>query len=76
MRLGEDVTEELAYILSRFVVKRINRSRLTYGGCKRLLQSPLPPRPIERGGPGPAQDLATGADPSCGGADEAPAAIH
>ena len=52
-RLGEDVTEELEYIPGRFVVKRIVRPRLTCGGCERFHQTPLPPRPIERGRPGP-----------------------
>ena len=52
-RLGEDVTEELEYIPGRFVVKRIVRPRLTCGGCERFHQAPLPPRPIERGRPGP-----------------------
>ena len=52
-RLGEDVTEELEYIPGRFVVKRIVRPRLTCGGCEKFHQAPLPPRPIERGRPGP-----------------------
>ena len=52
-RLGEDVTEELEYIPGRFVVKRIVRPRLACGGCEKVRQAPLPPRPIERGRPGP-----------------------
>ena len=52
-RLGEDVTEELEYIPGRFVVKRIVRPRLACGGCETFHQAPLPPRPIERGRPGP-----------------------
>ncbi len=52
-RLGEDVTEELEYIPGRFVVKRIVRPRLACGGCEKFHQAPLPPRPIERGRPGP-----------------------
>ncbi len=52
-RLGEDVTEELEYIPGRFVVKRIIRPRLACGGCEKFHQAPLPPRPIERGRPGP-----------------------
>ena len=52
-RLGEDVTEELEYIPGRFVVKRIVRPRLACRGCERFHQAPLPPRPIERGRPGP-----------------------
>ena len=51
-RLGQDVTEELEYIPGRFVVKRIVRPRLG-GSCERFHQRPLPPRPIERGRPGP-----------------------
>ena len=52
-RLGQDVTEELEYIPGRFVVKRIVRPRLACGSCERFHQRPLPPRPIERGRPGP-----------------------
>ena len=52
-RLGEDVTEELEYIPGRFVVKRIVRPRLACRCCERFHQAPLPPRPIERGRPGP-----------------------
>ncbi len=52
-RLGEDVTEELEYIPGRIVVKRILRPRLACRGCERFHQVPLPPRPIERGRPGP-----------------------
>ena len=52
-RLGEDVTEELEYIPGRFVVNRIVRLRLACTGCEAFHQPPLPPRPIERGRPGP-----------------------
>ena len=52
-RVGEDVTEELEYIPGRFVVKRIVRPRLACRCCERFHQAPLPPRPIERGRPGP-----------------------
>ena len=52
-RLGDDVTEELEYIPGRFVVKRIVRPRLACSSCERFHQRPLPPRPIERGRPGP-----------------------
>ncbi len=52
-RLGEDVAEELEYVPGRFVVKRIVRPRLACGGCETFHQAPLPPRPIERGRPGP-----------------------
>ena len=52
-RLGEDITEELEYVPGRFVVKRIVRPRLACGRCETFHQAPLPPRPIERGRPGP-----------------------
>lgn len=51
--LGEDVTEELEYIPGRFVVNRIVRPRMACSCCERIIQSPLPSRPIERGRPGP-----------------------
>ena len=51
--LGEDVTEELEYVPGRFVVNRIVRPRLACGSCERIVQAPLPSRPIERGRPGP-----------------------
>ena len=53
-RLGEDVTEELEYVPARFVVKRLVRPRLVCTGCESFHQAPLPPRPIERGRPGPS----------------------
>jgi len=52
-RLGEDVTEELEYIPGHFVVNRVVRPRLACTGCEAFHQAPLPPRPIERGRPGP-----------------------
>ncbi len=52
-RLGEDVTEELEYVLGRFVVNRIVRPRMACSCCERITQAPLPSRPIERGRPGP-----------------------
>jgi transposase len=51
--LGEDVTEELDYIPGRFVVNRYVRPRLACSCCEAIVQTPLPPRPIERGRPGP-----------------------
>jgi transposase len=51
--LGEDVTEELEYIPGRFVVNRIVRPRMACGCCEKIVQAPLPSRPIERGRPGP-----------------------
>ena len=52
-RLGEDVTEELEYVPGRFVVNRIVRPRMACSCCERIVQAPLPSRPIERGRPGP-----------------------
>jgi transposase len=51
--LGEDVTEELEYIPGHFVVNRIVRPRMTCACCEKIVQAPLPSRPIERGRPGP-----------------------
>lgn len=50
--LGEDVTEELEYVPGRFVVNRIVRPRLSCSCCEKIVQAPLPSRPIERGRPG------------------------
>ncbi|TFH40092.1 MAG: IS66 family transposase [Lysobacterales bacterium] len=51
--LGEDVTEELEYVPGRFVVNRIVRPRMACACCEKIVQAPLPSRPIERGRPGP-----------------------
>ena len=51
--LGEDVTEELEYRPGQFVVNRIVRPRKACNGCDKIVQVPLPTRPIERGRPGP-----------------------
>lgn len=51
--LGEDVTEELDYVPGRFVVNRIVRPRMACSCCEKIVQVPLPSRPIERGRPGP-----------------------
>lgn len=51
--LGEDATEELEYIPGRFVVNRIVRPRMVCTCCEKIVQAPLPSRPIERGRPGP-----------------------
>ncbi|MFQ5566796.1 MAG: IS66 family transposase [Paracoccaceae bacterium] len=51
--LGEDVTEELEYVPGRFVVNRIVRPRMACFCCEKIVQAPLPSRPIERGRPGP-----------------------
>ncbi|MGI9386958.1 MAG: transposase [Methyloligellaceae bacterium] len=50
--LGEDVTEELEYIPGRFVVNRIVRPRVACKCCDKIVQAPLPSRPIKRGRPG------------------------
>ena len=51
--LGEDVTEELEYVPGRFIVNRIVRPRMACACCETFHQAELPPRPIERGRPGP-----------------------
>ena len=50
--IAEDVTEELEYIPGRFVVNRIVRPRMACACCEKIVQAPLPSRPIERGRPG------------------------
>ena len=51
--ISEDMTEELEYIPGRFVVNRIIRPRMACACCEKIVQAPLPSRPIERGRPGP-----------------------
>lgn len=51
--IAEDVTEEPEYIPGRFVVNRIVRPRMACACCEKIVQAPLPSRPIERGRPGP-----------------------
>ncbi len=51
--ISQDVTEELEYVPGRFFVNRIVRPRLACTCCEKIIQSPLPSRPIERGRPGP-----------------------
>jgi transposase len=48
------MTEELDDIPGRFVVNRYVRPRLACSCCEAIVQAPLPPRPIERGRPGPS----------------------
>ncbi len=50
---SEDVTEELEYVPGRFIVNRFVRPRMACRDCEKIVQSPLPSRPIERGRPGP-----------------------
>ena len=52
-QVGEDITEELEYILGRFVVSKIIRPRMACKDCERFVQADLPLRPIERSRPGP-----------------------
>ncbi|MCI4665466.1 MAG: IS66 family transposase [Neomegalonema sp.] len=52
-KFGEDVTEELEYVPGRFRVRRIIRPKFSCRRCERVLQAPMPSRPIERGRPGP-----------------------
>ncbi|PCI40851.1 MAG: hypothetical protein COB46_05990 [Rhodospirillaceae bacterium] len=50
--LGQDVTEELEYVLGRFIVNKIVRPRMACACCETFHQAALPSRPIERGRPG------------------------
>jgi transposase len=51
--LGEDVSEMLEYIPARFQVIRHVRPKLSCSACERIVQSPAPTRPLERGYAGP-----------------------
>ncbi|WP_255418698.1 IS66 family transposase [Paracoccus sp. JM45] len=52
-QVGENVTEELDYILGHFVVRRFILPRMACTCCEAFAQAPLPSRLIERGRPGP-----------------------
>jgi transposase len=52
--LGEDVTEVLEYVPARFKVIRTVRPKLSCNRCDRIVQQPVPNRPIDRGLAGPA----------------------
>jgi transposase len=52
--LGEDASEQLDYVPGYFQVIRHVRPKLACGACQRIVQSPAPDRPIERGLPTPA----------------------
>src|SRR5208282_2677581 len=52
-KLGEDVSEVLERIPSRFLVLRQVRVKLACTCCERILQAAAPSRPIERGMAGP-----------------------
>lgn len=51
--LGEDVTEILEYVPSRFKVIRHVRPKLSCRTCETIIQKPMPSMPIEKGRPGP-----------------------
>jgi transposase len=51
--LGEDVSEILEYVPSRFKVIRHVRPKLSCGACQKIVQPAAPSRPIERGLAGP-----------------------
>lgn len=52
-RLGEDSSEMLEYVPSRFKVMRHVRPKLSCGACQKIVQPAAPSRPIERGLAGP-----------------------
>jgi len=51
--LGEDVSEILEYVPSRFKVIRHVRPKLSCSACQKIVQPAAPSRPIERGLAGP-----------------------
>ena len=53
-RLGEDVSEVLEYVPSRFKVIRHVRPKFACSTCQRITQSAAPERPIARGLAGPS----------------------
>ena len=52
-KLGEDVSEVLERVPEHFKVIRHVRPKLSCSSCERIVQSPAPSRPIERGKAGP-----------------------
>jgi transposase len=52
-KIGEDVSEILEYVPARFRVIQHVRPKLACPECERIVQSPAPSRPIERGLAGP-----------------------
>lgn len=53
-RMGELVTEEVDYVPASVVVREIVRPKYACRGCQEgVMSAPLPPRPIEKGRPGP-----------------------
>lgn len=51
--IGQDVTEELEYTPGKLFVRRYVRPRYARPGGEGVVQAKLPPRPIEKGIPGP-----------------------
>jgi transposase len=51
--LGEDSSEILEYVPSRFKVIRHRRPKLSCSACQKIVQAPAPSRAIERGLAGP-----------------------
>lgn len=53
-RFGEDVTEELDFVPARFLLREHVRPKYARRKCQEgVKQADLPPRPIEKGRPGP-----------------------
>ena len=52
-KIGEDVSEMLEYVPASFKVIRHVRPKFACQTCQTIAQSPAPPRPIDRGLPGP-----------------------
>jgi transposase len=51
---GEDVTEELDFIPARLIVREHVRPKYSCPDCQgKVVQAPMPARPIEKGRPGP-----------------------
>jgi len=52
---GEDVTEELEFIPQQYFIKEHVRPKYACKSCQQgVKQAPMPPRPIEKGIPGPS----------------------
>jgi len=51
--IGQDVTEELEYTPGKLFVRRYVRPRYARPGGEGVVQAKLPPRPIDKGIPGP-----------------------
>src|ERR1041385_2251137 len=53
-KIGEDVTETLEYVPASFLVIETVRPKFACSKCQEgVVTAPLPPRPIEKGRPGP-----------------------